>query len=368
MRKRILRYAISIIAIGLVGFSIYFIVNVLSNNPPEKEIEIARKAIQEARSVFAPDLAKDDFKKAENHYEKAMSLWKAENQKPIYKRRYQTVEEHSKEAERLAKIAKTKALSRSEELKKSLARDLASFEKRTTATNRATRLLPLPKSIMDYSHQSEIQTIEAKKLLNQKKYIESASKLEFAEKNMKKVEDYTSKLLKNYFANYEKWQGWYKKTVSISSQQNCRAIIVDKIAHTCTVINGGNVEATYKCDFGKMWIGDKKERGDKATPEGMYQITDKKNGHRTKYYKALLINYPNQDDIVRLKSSKRKSEMGGLIEIHGGGGTGADWTDGCIAISNDDMDKLFRKVSKGTMVTIVGSLNPYDKVYSSIFN
>lgn len=368
MGKIILRYAILLIAIGFLGFSIYFIFNVLKNKPPEQDIEQARKAIQVARSVFAPQLAKSEFKEAEAHYERAMNLWKSENQKPIYKRRYEVIELNSKEAQRFAKIAETKAITRSEELKKTLSRDLTLFEKRNAAANRLTRLLPLPKKIMDYSHKSEIQIIEAKKLLAQNKYVESAAKLESAEIKLKEVEAYTSKFLKDYFANYGKWQEWYKKTISVSRQEQTRVIIVDKIAHNCMIINNGTVESTYKCDFGKMWIGNKNARGDKATPEGMYHITDKKEGGRTKYYKALLINYPNQDDIARLKSSKKRSDMGGLIEIHGGGGTGADWTDGCVAISNEDMDKLFRKISKGTRVTIIGSLQPYEEVYSKIFN
>jgi lipoprotein-anchoring transpeptidase ErfK/SrfK len=47
---------------------------------------------------------------------------------------------------------------------------------------------------------------------------------------------------------------------------------------------------------------------------------------------------------------------GSLIEIHGHGGTGRDWTDGCVALSNEDMDQLFSRVRVGTPVTIVGTL------------
>jgi len=50
----------------------------------------------------------------------------------------------------------------------------------------------------------------------------------------------------------------------------------------------------------------------------------------------------------------RGAALGGLIEIHGEGGRGKDWTKGCVALSNDDIDDLYRKVGVGTPVTIVG--------------
>ena len=50
-----------------------------------------------------------------------------------------------------------------------------------------------------------------------------------------------------------------------------------------------------------------------------------------------------------------RARPGGLIEIHGEGGRGEDWTRGCVALSNRDMDDLFRRVAVGTPVTIVGA-------------
>ena len=94
----------------------------------------------------------------------------------------------------------------------------------------------------------------------------------------------------------------------------------------------------------------------------MYKIIKKKPHGDSGYHKALLINYPNEEDYANFNSKKRQgqlsrnSQIGGLIEIHGDGGKGDDWTSGCIALRNSDIDELFSRVSVGTPVTIVGSM------------
>lgn len=102
--------------------------------------------------------------------------------------------------------------------------------------------------------------------------------------------------------------------------------------------------------------------GDRATPEGRYRIVDLRTGARTEYYKAALLDYPNKEDLERLEQevdagrAPRGSKPGSLIEIHGAGGAGKDWTDGCIALRDEEMDRLFSFVRVGSAVTIVGTL------------
>ncbi|MBE3139905.1 MAG: L,D-transpeptidase family protein, partial [Thermoplasmata archaeon] len=80
------------------------------------------------------------------------------------------------------------------------------------------------------------------------------------------------------------------------------------------------------------------------------------------YYKALLLDYPNDEDKKRFKSEIKhgslpaSAKIGDLIEIHGNGGKGVDWTEGCIALTDKEMDVVFRIVKAGTPVTIVGSM------------
>jgi len=82
--------------------------------------------------------------------------------------------------------------------------------------------------------------------------------------------------------------------------------------------------------------------------------------HRgTRYYKALMINYPNERDRQIFAQNKsrgvisKRARIGGLIEIHGEGGRNDDWTEGCIALTNREMDQIMQYATVGTPVTIV---------------
>jgi murein L,D-transpeptidase YafK len=111
--------------------------------------------------------------------------------------------------------------------------------------------------------------------------------------------------------------------------------------------------------MGFNWIADKSRADDGATPEGRYRVV--KANKLSLYHKALLLDYPNATDRAEFAMARRRGEMpltagiGGLIEIHGEGGRGRDWTRGCVAVTNADMDELFARVPIGTPVTIVGS-------------
>lgn len=163
-------------------------------------------------------------------------------------------------------------------------------------------------------------------------------------------------------ANHDKdkvaiWRNWVEDTLAESRANGNHAVIVDKSAHKAYLVNGGKVVRTYGCDLGWNSAEQKYFQGDGATPEGRYKITTVK--HRSKYYKALLLNYPNELDKKRFAENKRKgvisrhARIGALIEIHAGGGRDQDWTDGCIALTNRDMDDMMRYVAAGTPVTIV---------------
>jgi murein L,D-transpeptidase YafK len=168
--------------------------------------------------------------------------------------------------------------------------------------------------------------------------------------------------LDTYFENFEIWEKQAVTTIKNSKKNRTTALLVDKFSRKCYLINRGNITDTFNIELGVNWIGDKHYKGDKATPEGLYFIKDVKENHETKYYKAFLIDYPNKGDLAQFKLEKKQKKVpsnasiGNLIEIHGGGGKGVDWTDGCIALRNSEMDTLFKYCRKGCPVTIVGSL------------
>jgi len=157
------------------------------------------------------------------------------------------------------------------------------------------------------------------------------------------------------------WQQWKRDTVEWSRREGKAAVIVAKEEHRVTLYVGGSVRKVYEADLGFNWVADKILSGDGATPEGRYRVVQEKRGGQTLYYKALLLDYPNGLDrrefaaAVRAGSIPADSGIGGLIEIHGEGGRGQDWTKGCIALRNGDIDELMRFVGAGTPVTIIGS-------------
>jgi lipoprotein-anchoring transpeptidase ErfK/SrfK len=154
------------------------------------------------------------------------------------------------------------------------------------------------------------------------------------------------------------WRRWVDETRAWSRATRQPAILVLKEKNRLVLLSKGSVLDSYAAEIGANALDVKRHQGDRATPEGRYRIVAKKSYSR--FHRALLLDYPNPADRARFAAAQRRGEVprdaqiGGLIEIHGEGGRGQNWTDGCIALSNGDMDELFSRVSTGTRVTIVG--------------
>jgi hypothetical protein len=158
-----------------------------------------------------------------------------------------------------------------------------------------------------------------------------------------------------------RWQRWERDTIAWSKREGRAAIVVVKDDHQMTLYVRGEPVRRYHVELGFNWIVDKQREGDGATPEGRYRIVSRIDHAGAELYRALLIDYPNAEDRQRFGRGRRDggipagARIGGLIEIHGGGGRGRDWTNGCVAVTNAEIDDLFRRVGVGTPVTIVGS-------------
>ncbi|KPJ65286.1 MAG: hypothetical protein AMJ89_05265 [candidate division Zixibacteria bacterium SM23_73] len=154
------------------------------------------------------------------------------------------------------------------------------------------------------------------------------------------------------------WRRWVQETLAESRIKGTYAIIVDKSMRKTYLVHAGKLMHAYNCELGYNSAHNKLFAGDGATPEGKYQVSAVKS-HGSKYYKALLINYPNQMDKKRFEENKRKgiispnAHIGGFIEIHGEGGKNKDWTDGCVALTNSEMDHIMQYATVGTPVTII---------------
>jgi murein L,D-transpeptidase YafK len=113
----------------------------------------------------------------------------------------------------------------------------------------------------------------------------------------------------------------------------------------------------YDIALGRQAVGKKHFEGDLKTPEGLYSIHDKNPNSR--YHKNLGVSYPNQQDLNY--AQKNKLPAGGDIKIHGlrnyFGWIGPwhrtmDWTLGCIALTNEEVDELFQYINIGTPILI----------------
>lgn len=162
-----------------------------------------------------------------------------------------------------------------------------------------------------------------------------------------------------------RWRRLADDTVAWSRRTGGAAIVVSKAEHRLTLYVGGRAQRRYHVDLSPNWLADKAHAGDDAVPEGRYRVTRKKGRGHTRYHKALLLDYPNDADRRAFSAAKRdgrlaaSARIGGLIEIHGDGGQARDWTDGCVALTNAEMDQLFARVAVGTPVTIIGAGAPH---------
>jgi len=158
----------------------------------------------------------------------------------------------------------------------------------------------------------------------------------------------------------QNWREWERDTIAWSRRTGAPAIVVHKDKHVLTLYDNGRSVRTYVAELGYNSIGNKNRAGDSATPEGRYRITVKKDVGQSGYHMALLLDYPNEEDRRRFAAAKRAgripkgASLGNLIEVHGEGGRGKDWTKGCVALTNRDIADLFDRVRVGTPVTIVG--------------
>lgn len=134
-------------------------------------------------------------------------------------------------------------------------------------------------------------------------------------------------------------------------------LVVLKSERQLLAYSDGELVKTYIIALGRNPEGDKEYEGDKKTPQGLYYINDK--NPNSAYHKNLGISYPNAEDIKHAKSLGKSA--GGDIKIHGLlNGTGFlskfhrwfDWTMGCMAITDTEIDELYEAVPVGTPVEI----------------
>ena len=135
-------------------------------------------------------------------------------------------------------------------------------------------------------------------------------------------------------------------------------VYVDKSERVLKLLSNDKVIKIYHIALGDSPVGHKRQEGDERTPTGSYKL-DYKN-ENSSYYRSIHVSYPNAADKAQAK--KRGVSPGGDIMIHGqknGFGHLAaltqkrDWTDGCIAVTDNEMDEIMAVYKAGMPIEIV---------------
>lgn len=355
-------FFIGLVSVLLIAITISVII-VSQKTLPTEDLRLAREALSIAKEAEANIYSEEIYKKSVQLYDSAMVNWSRENNRFILFRDYTRVIDFAKRSKKIAEEAKDEAIKKSANLSKDVEAAFVSLAKKIELYNKLFKDLPLPKSVFDAHNKSKMY-------LSESKIAHEGGKLKEAEVLFKKAEIYTNhanvaagKMLRDYFGDHAYWVKLANDAIAASRGGN-KVILVDKVAHVLYVYQSGKVISSYEAEFGPNWMAHKERNGDKATPEGNYRVTKKKERGATIYHKALLLDYPNAEDRAKFQAKKKKglisrnAGIGSLIEIHGNGGKGFNWTSGCVGLKDRDIDDLYRLVGSGTRVTIVGSIKP----------
>lgn len=365
IRKRIFFIVGTIILLAVIAW----VVSLFIQTPPTEKIEAGRKAIalaikEEAEVYSAPELVL-----ARKNWEDAMKHWKENNNKNALSRDYEKTIILADSAIANAHNALKNSIRRKKEFRQEIESSLPSLRSKIAYIKSVKEKMPVTHSVWNKFTSVTLKMEETESAFKRNDLFSAQKNIKPLIASVNEIEKKTTNLLDNYFSSYNEWVRLDKEMREKSKSSGSVAIVVDKFSKKCIVYKSGKKIREYDIELGINWLGHKVQKGDKATPEGRYSITSKKAGRNTIYYKALLINYPNSADLSNFKKKKASGAIskgaiiGGAIEIHGGGGKGIDWTDGCVALTNKDMDSLYALCSVGTPVAIVGSLEPREKIF-----
>lgn len=142
-----------------------------------------------------------------------------------------------------------------------------------------------------------------------------------------------------------------------SVQADINLVKVDKSDRKMYLLDNGRIVKAFRIALGASPKGHKQQEGDEKTPEGTYYLDYKKED--SSFYRAMHITYPNELD--KENARKKGVSPGGFIMVHGqrnwlgkiaSFAQSFDWTDGCIALTNHEMDEFMRLVKVGTEIQI----------------
>ncbi len=349
---------------GVTALGIVAILPILTGRTTPRwfALESARQAVVQAQNTNADDWAPGDLRQAEAMFQVARIEHRHQELRILPLRDFTQAELLLREAERLASATSAHSLrvrqATRDSARVAITRAADSVGK-GVAFSEAMHLAVYDRRLLT---SSRLALEEAELLHRRGEYTLATKRALAAGSQAERVSGRAAQAASRYTdaGLVQNWRQWMKETISWSERSGAAAIVVQKDKHELTVYARGKAVKTYRVELGFNSIGNKWRAGDSATPEGRYHITAKKPAGQSGYHMALLLDYPNAEDRRRFDAARRvgrlprNASLGSLIEIHGEGGRGKDWTKGCVALANDDIDDLFKRIGVGTPVTIVG--------------
>lgn len=343
----------------LVSFLVLVLLILFMDKPPMEDYtkcnEIMAKAKRANADVYAPEY----YQAAETNYKYAFIELKRQNEKIFFQRNFSKAKELITNAILKAELAQNACGTNKDTQKARFLKETELLKKKLDSYHDFFIKLPLRiQTRKDYEF-GKLSVEESLNAFEKGDFMKANRKLNEGKSRISYADAEVNAHLKEYFSQFSKWQKWVANTIATSANTKTYALVIDKIKHKGFLYLSGKLNKEYDVEFGKNWIGDKQYAGDNATPEGRYMVMRK--ARDSGYYKAMLLNYPNEEDRANYAARRRSGQIpksrgiGGLIEIHGNGGKGVDWTKGCVALTDEKIDELFSKLSVGSPVTIVGS-------------
>ena len=332
--------------------------------PPRERLETAAEAMRRAGAAEGVTRAPEICAAAQSALVRAEAEVRLQEKRSFVSRDYREADLLVARAHLAAEICAAHAVAARERERARAAAALDDLEACIGRVDALARHAPGSAGIKDDLLQAEIGLGEGRSSFARERYERAA---QAAERGRGRVAIAVSDLNRFFDAfgaspRRALWRRLVRETLRESRRDGGPVILVDKLRRQLLLMRGTEELASYAVDLGAGGIESKTRAGDDATPEGRYRVTEVRGPGQTHYYRALMLDYPNAEDRARFRRLKRAGDVapgqgiGSLIEIHGQGGRGQDWTQGCVALDNDDMDDLADKVRVGTRVTIVGTI------------
>ena len=348
--------------------TVLLVVTGCSEPPAPTEIQLALTQETELWRAGASIYTPESYQQYLSALNSARDLYTRERSRMVWFRDYQPIAQSFAQVHAMGEKMHGEVQSVARQQSTEIAKTADALEKRIVLLKELSETLKDRRLAMRKLTQADIRIEDARRLAKERRSKEAKEKLDAARIDIDAVIKTIRPLLERFADRQQiaRWKTQVDQALAESRREGKDLIIVRKIDRQLTLYRKGGQVREFNAGFGFNFLADKLYSGDKATPEGEYKIVKKVPYSR--FYKALLIDYPNQEDQQRFALAKKKKlipanvGIGNLIEIHGGGND--SMTNGCISLQDHHISDLFNQVDVGTPVLIVGTID-YDNIIAS---